>query len=385
MVRSPSCFTAVGTNGELLLARTLQSGMKTPKKLRRKELTTSIQSIRVSRRLSVRRDRPNELCKVLKRQLLPNRFHNNLVLNGGLRKNPKEEKMGMTTRSSVSQMEVTSLSDDPIGAKKTPLSCSNGGSTTGSELECRWLGCSYRIDGIDSSLANHILDAHVVQQRGQQGFICLWDGCKVATKPSKRLSWLETHVVEKHCGSRPYVCFLCTLRFASKPSLEKHVDSHFPLPEGQISEISRLNGHSHANGFSSSDELKKRQRRYFLTARDERIITRSQDRTQLIRSPLPPKPWPLPNDAVQTSSKPTEPLTLTIVESSLPIRSQETHVATSKAHVNGEGIKVPLPASSNGFISRRNRRKLKPTSGIRVAIYCYNPFLDYNLHNYRPS
>ncbi|OXA36627.1 Zinc finger protein jing [Folsomia candida] len=65
------------------------------------------------------------------------------------------------------------------------------------------------------------------QSKGEVGFVCLWEGCKVFNRKSSSRSWLERHVLY-HSGNKPFKCIFpgCGQSFGVQGALERHVNSH---------------------------------------------------------------------------------------------------------------------------------------------------------------
>ncbi|KFB53831.1 hypothetical protein ZHAS_00022356 [Anopheles sinensis] len=91
---------------------------------------------------------------------------------------------------------------------------------------CYWRDCDAKFDS-STQLLDHLQIAHVNTQKGPR-YACLWDGCKVHNKECTKFNWLEKHV-QSHGCSKPHKCIVagCGMRFASQPTLLKHVNSHF--------------------------------------------------------------------------------------------------------------------------------------------------------------
>ncbi|XP_013411983.1 zinc finger protein AEBP2 isoform X1 [Lingula anatina] len=93
---------------------------------------------------------------------------------------------------------------------------------------CKWKECRQTLEG--RFLMEHIREKHVESQRNKDGFVCLWEGCKVFNKPSCSYNWLERHILH-HSGDKPFKCIVdgCGMRFTSQTGLERHVNSHFTI------------------------------------------------------------------------------------------------------------------------------------------------------------
>ncbi|VDP04285.1 unnamed protein product [Soboliphyme baturini] len=73
-----------------------------------------------------------------------------------------------------------------------------------------------------------MLKNHVQPAASSGDFRCFWTGCRVFLKPARNFSWLQSHVIAKHCGSRPYRCPVpgCSFRFSSPKFAQRHVNNH---------------------------------------------------------------------------------------------------------------------------------------------------------------
>ncbi|CAG7728925.1 unnamed protein product [Allacma fusca] len=95
-------------------------------------------------------------------------------------------------------------------------------------FRCLWQDCTSRLDATINIL-EHIQAVHVSPQinNNMDGYLCLWEGCKVFNRKSCSLSWLERHVLT-HGGNKPFKCIIpgCGLSFGSQGALERHVNSH---------------------------------------------------------------------------------------------------------------------------------------------------------------
>jgi len=91
---------------------------------------------------------------------------------------------------------------------------------------CHWKDCPLQREPL-LNILDHIQTTHVFPQTKAEGYTCLWEGCKVYSKKSSSLSWIERHVLN-HGGTKPFGCIFpgCGLSFGSQGALERHVNSH---------------------------------------------------------------------------------------------------------------------------------------------------------------
>lgn len=120
-------------------------------------------------------------------------------------------------------------------------------------LMCRWTNCYQSLPG-GGDMIDHIRNCHVDAQVNAESFVCLWEGCKVYSKASCSLSWLERHVLT-HSGNKPFKCIVdgCGQRFTSQNGLERHVNSHFNQPQPH-------NGNLHKRKDETPSKIMKKKR-----------------------------------------------------------------------------------------------------------------------------
>lgn len=95
-----------------------------------------------------------------------------------------------------------------------------------SRVSCKWETCNASLD--PCFLLEHIRTTHVEKQNQNETFVCLWEGCKVHSKRSCSMLWLERHIL-CHSGDKPFRCIVdgCYMRFSSQSALHRHVNGHF--------------------------------------------------------------------------------------------------------------------------------------------------------------
>lgn len=162
-----------------------------------------------------------------------------------------------------------------VDVKKVKVECAEGCSSKQRHhlapesdplLMCRWTNCRQVLPG-GGDMIDHIRSCHVDAQVNSESFVCLWEGCKVYSKASCSLSWLERHVLT-HSGNKPFKCIVdgCGQRFTSQNGLERHVNSHFNQPQHH-------NGNLHKRKDDTPTKIMKkkrlRYRRTCWTARTE--------------------------------------------------------------------------------------------------------------------
>lgn len=152
--------------------------------------------------------------------------HQGKTQGGGQRKNGSNKNAEDLSERYLRQSSTsTSSTDTTVKTKESKLDA---------PVACKWVNC--RVNMEIHLLMDHIRDKHVEpQKKNSEGFVCLWESCKVFNKPSCSFNWLERHILS-HSGAKPFRCIVdgCGMRFTSQTGLERHVNSHFntyPSPQ----------------------------------------------------------------------------------------------------------------------------------------------------------
>lgn len=184
-----------------------------------------------------------------------------------------------------------------------PISSSATQSSTSPSSICKWRFCDYA--GLYDDLVDHIREIHVKLQpyllpdsclphvisncsnqvpsppsssdaasscsndssnvrpstEEKSSYVCLWEGCKVFNVPSKKLSWLESHIFQKHLNGKIHKCIIggCEERFKDQVDLQKHVHSHFKtVSKDVVGSSSSICLNSDGSSEHGSDDLNRR-------------------------------------------------------------------------------------------------------------------------------
>lgn len=197
--------------------------------------------------------------------------------------------------------ETSSLSNDHSNGHSSghtngyllPSVCMTSSSTSSI---CKWRFCDYA--GSYDDLVDHIREIHVKLQpyllpdsclphsqvpsppsssdaasscsndsscrpstEENTSYVCLWEGCKVFNVPSKKLSWLESHIFQKHLNGKIHKCIIagCEERFKDQVDLQRHVHSHFKtVPKDVVGGSNSLCLNSDGSSEHGSDDLNRR-------------------------------------------------------------------------------------------------------------------------------
>ncbi|XP_076445587.1 zinc finger protein AEBP2-like [Babylonia areolata] len=167
--------------------------------------------------------------------------NNNGSINSSISKNAS-----WSNHASSSSSQTTPVANGSTSSSKAATPVED------TDIVCQWKGCGSVVSPAD--LLDHLRIQHVDTQKDGEKFVCEWEKCKVAGKPSCSMSWLERHVVG-HGGQKPYACIVpdCGQRFPTGAALHRHVLRHLP-PEGQS-----CNGRSNrSRGEDSSTRVVRR-------------------------------------------------------------------------------------------------------------------------------
>ena len=132
---------------------------------------------------------------------------------------------------------------------------------------CFWHRCRFSIDAEKSNdqLIEHVKNKHILSQKNNKKFNCLWKNCKFYEKSSTSFMWLERHVID-HIDSRPYYCVFsgCNRKFRTQAELSRHCDLHFNTSNTTNNSNSLTAQLNTINGTIRTSPVKNRQQKHII-------------------------------------------------------------------------------------------------------------------------
>ncbi|RNA18313.1 zinc finger jing-like [Brachionus plicatilis] len=169
------------------------------------------------------------------------------------------------TRNTSRLLEASSLSLNESSSASSLTSHQD--ETEPNRKRCCWHRCRFSIDAdkTNDQLIEHVKNKHILSQKNNKKFNCLWKDCKFYEKSSTSFMWLERHVID-HIDSRPYYCVFsgCNRKFRTQAELSRHCDLHFNTSNTSNNSNSLTAQLNTINGPLRTSPVKNRQQKHII-------------------------------------------------------------------------------------------------------------------------